>query len=137
MKLSIAYCRDLDYVVLNYLGGLQKMAKSSSTIELRYSLLSEEFTKAIGKKRTTDLKNAISKWTTDKAKKSADELTNLLIEALTTYWQKSKLKDFKKYEVTNVSDLIVDVVHRKGRPPNTIRLENIPKLKKELLKLAK
>lgn len=113
------------------------MAKSKSTIELRYSLLNEDFTKSIGKKRSTDLKNAIANWTNDKTKKKADELTNVYIESLLTYWQKTKLGDFKGKEVTKDSDLTVNIIYKKGRRPNAIQLENDVKLKKELLKLVK
>lgn len=113
------------------------MVKSKSPIELRYSLLNEEFTKTIGKTRTKQLKDAIVAWTGEKTKKTSDQLTSLYIESLTTYWSKSKLRDFKKYEVTRDSDLIVDLVHKKGKRPNSIRLEDDPKLKKELLKLLK
>ena len=111
------------------------MTNSKSTIELKYSLLSEEFTKAIGKTSTKKLKDAIEKWTANKTKKSADVLINLFIESLTTYWQKTKLKDFKGKEVTRDTDLIVDLVYKKGRKPNTIRLENDQKLKKEVTNL--
>ena len=111
------------------------MAKSESTIELKYSLLNQEFTTAIGKRRTTQLKDAISNWVKYKKKSNADALTDVYVQSLIAYWKKTKLKDFKKLEVMKDSDLIVDLVYKKGRKPNTIRLENNPVLKKDLLKI--
>jgi hypothetical protein len=113
------------------------MAKSKSTIELKYSLLNEEFTKVVGKKGSADLKNAIATWTTDKTKKNAYELTKVYIEAIIAYWQKTKLKDFKGLEVKKDSDLIVNLIYKKGRRPNAIQLDNDPKLKKRLIELVK
>lgn len=113
------------------------MAKTKSTIELKYSLLNEGFIKAIGKKRSIDLKNAVANWINDKSKKNADKLTNLFVESMVAYWQKTKLKDFKGLEVTKDSNLIVNLVYKKGRRPNAIQIENNPKLKKELLQILK
>ena len=119
------------------MGGSTKMAKSKSTIELKYSLRNEEFTTAIGKRRAIQLRDAISNWVKDKKKRNADALTDVYVQSLLAYWKKTKQKDLKKYEVTKDSDLIVDLVYKKGRKPNTIRLENNPVLKEELLKLHK
>ena len=111
------------------------MAKSKSTSELKYSLLNEKFTTVIGERRATQLRDAISNWVKEKKKRNADALTDVYVQSLIAYWKKTKLKDFKKYEVTKDSDLIVDLVYKKGRKPNTIRLENNPVLMKELLKI--
>lgn len=104
-------------------------------IELKYSLLNEIFTSTIGKRLTKNLQNAISRWIADKNDQNAKELIDLYVKSLSAYWKKTKLKDMHEVRINKDITLIVDLVYKKGRKPNSIRLENNPLLKDELLKL--
>jgi hypothetical protein len=111
--------------------------KIKSKVELKYSLLNEEFVSAIGKRLSKRLQDAIAKWKESKEKQTEAELIDAYVQSLVTYWKKSKLRDFKKYTLTKDIDLTVDLVYKKGRKPNSIRLQNNKNLKDELLKLDK
>ena len=107
--------------------------KKKLKIELKYSLLDDKFISTIGKRRTQKLKDAISNWKKNKSTQTADELTDIYIESLVSYWKKGKLKNFKDYELDGDFNLIVDLTYKKGRKPNTIRLDNNSSLKEQLL----
>ena len=111
--------------------------KPKPKIELKYSLLNEKFTSTIGKRLTQNLQNSILKWTKDKNDQNANELVELYVQSLSAYWKKTKLKDTREVQVDKDFNIIVDLVYKKGRKPNSIRLENNPLLKDELLKLHK
>ena len=110
-------------------------SKPKLKIELKYSLLNETFTSTIGKRLTSNLQNAISKWIKDKSDKNAKELIELYVQSLSTYWKKTKLKDMQDVQLVKDFNLIVDLVYKKGRKPNSIRLDDNTLLKEELLKL--
>ncbi len=113
------------------------MAKTKQKIKLKYSLLDEKFKTALGKRQTEKLQNAIADWKGEPDKKNEDALISAFMESLLAFWKKSKMKDFKGMELKKEFDLVVDLVHRKGRKPNTLQLDNNQVLKKELLKLLK
>ena len=115
------------------LKGRKKIIK----VVLKYSLLNDTFLSKIGKRLAIGLKDSISNWSRDKNQKNANELIQLFIQTLSTYWKKTKLEDFKEYELTNDFDLIVDLIYKKGRKPNTIQLKNNPAQKEALLELYK
>jgi hypothetical protein len=104
-------------------------------IELKYSLLNDQFTSTIGKRLTSNLQNSISKWTKDKNEQNAKELIELYGRSLSAYWKKTKLRDMQEVQLEKDFNLVVDLVYKKGRKPNSIRLDNNPLLKAELLKL--
>jgi hypothetical protein len=106
-------------------------------IELKYSLLIPKFQSTIGKTLSQKLKDSIASWKEKKDDKTADELVALYIQSLVSYWKKTKCKDFKDYDVGKDFNLIVDLVYKKGRKPNSIRLDNNPGLKRELSALLK
>ena len=109
--------------------------KPKPKIELKYSLLNDTFTSTIGKRLTQNLQNSISKWTKDKNDQNAKELIESYVQSLAAYWKKTKLKDTQQVQLDKDFNLVVDLVYKKGRKPNSIRLENNPLLKDELLKL--
>jgi hypothetical protein len=110
--------------------------RKTKDIHLKYSLLSEDFTSAIGKRRTQNLREAISNWTADKNDETAEQLIGAYVDSLVTYWKKTDLADIDSGQVKDGYELTVDLVYKKGRKPNTVRLENNPDLKKELRRLA-
>ena len=109
--------------------------KPKPTIELKYSLLNDTFTSTIGKRLTNNLHGSILKWTKDKSEQNATELVDLYIRSLSAYWKKTKFDDLSTCELDKDFNLIVDLVYKKGRKPNSIRLENNPLLKEELASL--
>lgn len=109
--------------------------KPKPKIELKYSLLNETFSSTIGKRLANNLQNSILKWTKDKNEQNAKALIDLFVQSLSTYWKKTKLKDVQEVDLEKELNLVVDLVYKKGRKPNSIRLENNPLLKDELLKL--
>ena len=109
--------------------------KSKPKIELKYSLLNEKFTSTIGKRLTKNLQNSISKWIKDKNDQNANELVELYVQSLITYWEKSKLRDVQEVQLNKDFNIVVDLIYKKGRKPNSIRLENNSHLKEELSKL--
>lgn len=111
--------------------------KTKSKVEVKYSLLNEQFVSVIGKRLLKRLQDAIVKWKESKEKQTEAEIIDAYVQSLVTYWKKSKLRDFKDYALTKKIDLTVDLVYKKGRKPNSIRLENNKKLKDELFKLVK
>ncbi len=110
------------------------MAKSK--IHLKYSLLSDDFRSAIGKRRTQKLREAISSWTADKNEATAGQLIAAYVDSLTAYWKKTRLADIDRDQAQDGYELIVDLVYKKGRKPNSVRLEDNPALKEELSQLA-
>ena len=116
---------------------MPKGRKKIIKVVLKYSLLNDTFLSKIGKRLAIGLKDSISNWTKDKNEKNANELIQLFIQTLSTYWKKTKLKDVSEYELTNNFDLVVDLVYKKGRKPNTIQLKNNPAQKEALLELYK
>jgi hypothetical protein len=106
------------------------------SIHLKYSLLSEEFRSTIGKRRAKRLRQAISTWTEDKSEENAAQLAETYIDSLSTYWKKTDLADVDREQAQDGYKLTVDLVYKKGRKPNTVRIEDNPKLKEELRHLA-
>jgi hypothetical protein len=106
------------------------------SIHLKYSLLSEEFRSTIGKRRSQKLREAITRWTEDKNEENAQELVQTYIDSLTTYWKKTGLADVDREQEQDGYRLTVDLVFKKGRKPNTVRIEDNPRLKEELRQLA-
>jgi len=80
-------------------------------------------------------RSVISKWTKDKNEQNAKALVDLFVQSLSTYWKKTKLKDVQEVDLEKDLNLVVDLVYKKGRKPNSIRLENNPLLKEEIGKL--
>lgn len=113
------------------------MAKTKQKIQLKYSLLDEKFKSALGKRQTEKLQKSIGDWKTDPNKKNEDELINTYIEALLSFWKKTKLRDFKDVELKKDFDLVVDLVYKKGRRPNTLRLDSNLVVKKALQNLIR
>ena len=111
--------------------------KKKPQIELKYSLLDPKFQSAIGKRLSQKLKDAIASWKENKDNKTAEELVALYIQSLVSYWKKSKLKDLKDFDFKGDFEITIDLVYKKGRKPNSIRLESNSALKEELLKLIK
>jgi hypothetical protein len=108
----------------------------NKSIHLKYSLLSEEFRSTIGKRRTQKLREAISRWTGDKNDENAKQLVETYIDSLTAYWKKTGLAHIDREQAQDGYRLIVDLVFKKGRKPNTVRIEDNPRLKEELQQLA-
>lgn len=109
--------------------------KPKPTIELKYSLLNDTFTSTIGKRLRNNLQGSISKWTKEKNDTNANELVELYVRSLSIYWKKTKFEDLSAYSLDKDFNLVVDLVYKKGRKPNSIRLENNPLLKEELVRL--
>jgi len=105
-------------------------------IHLKYSLLRDEFRSTIGKRRTRKLRGAISSWTEDKNQENAEQLVEAYVDSIAAYWKKTDLADVNREQARNGYHLTVDLVYKKGRKPNTVRLEDNPKLKEELHQLA-
>lgn len=105
-------------------------------IHLKYSLLSEEFRSTIGKRRVQKLRGAISKWTGDKNEENAEQLVEAYVDSLAAYWKKTDLSGVDREQAQDGYGLTVDLVFKKGRKPNTVRLEDNPSLKEELQQLA-
>jgi hypothetical protein len=116
---------------------MAKARKRKSRIELKYSLLDDKFVSTIGKTRTQKLKDSIFNWKKKQNKQAADELIDIYVQSLVSYWKKTKLKNFKKHELDGDFDLVVDLIYKKGRKPNTIRLDNNSLLKEQLLRQLK
>ena len=111
--------------------------KPKPKIELKYSLLNDTFTSTIGKRLTNNLQNSISKWTKDKTEQNANDLIAMYVQSLATYWKKTKLKNLKDYKLDKDFNLVVELVYKKGRKPNSIRLDNNQLLKEKLLEVRK
>jgi hypothetical protein len=110
------------------------MAKGQSrNIHLKYSLLSDEFRSTIGKRRAQRLREAISSWTGDK---NQEQLVETYIDSLAAYWKKTGLAGVDRNQARDGYRLTVDLVYKKGRKPNTVRIEDNPRLKEELRQLA-
>ena len=104
-------------------------------VSLKYSLLNDKFTDTVGKRLTSKLREAISSWTNEKNESNAEQLIDLYIQALSSYWKKTGLEDLNSDGLNKDLNLVVDLVYKKGRKPNSIRLDNNPALKKELLEV--
>ena len=110
--------------------------KPKPTIEHKYSLLNDSFTTTIGKRLTNNLHGSILKWTKDKNEKNAEELVELYVRSLSTYWKKTRCEDLSDYSLDKDFNVVVDLVYKKGRKPNSIRLENNLLLKEQLTNLG-
>jgi hypothetical protein len=106
------------------------------SIHLKYSLLSDEFRSTIGKRRAQRLRQAISNWTEDKTEETAGQLAETYIDSLAAYWKKTDLADVDREQARDGYGLTVDLVYKKGRKPNTVRMEDNPRLKEQLQQLA-
>jgi hypothetical protein len=89
----------------------------------------------IGKKRAARLREAIDTWTEDKDEQTASRLIESYVDSLVTYWSKTGMDDLHDIEPRRGMNVTVDLVYKKGRKPNSIRLENNPLLTKELTNL--
>ena len=116
---------------------MTKGRKTKVKVELKYSLLNEKFVSAIGERLLKRLRDAISNWKKNKEKQTEDELVEAYVQSLVAFWKKSKLKDLKNLDLKGDFDIIVDLIYKKGRKPNSIRLENNPALKEGLRNLIK
>ena len=105
-------------------------------IHLKYSLLSGEFRSTIGKRRAQRLREAISSWTEDKNDENAEQLVDTYVDSLAAYWKKTALADVDREQARDGYQLTVDLVYKKGRKPNTVRIEDNPMIKEELRQLA-
>ena len=101
-------------------------------IHLKYSLLSDEFRSTIGKRRSQKLREAISKWSGDKNEQNAEQLVEAYVDSLATYWKKTNLSDVDREQAQGGYRLTVDLVFKKGRKPNTVRIEDNPRLKERV-----
>jgi hypothetical protein len=114
---------------------MPKGRKKKKEVQLKYSLLNNGFVSAIGKRRTAQLREAIGTWTEDKNEQTADRLIRTYVDSLVAYWSKTGTGDLRDIESRPGMGVTVDLVYKKGRKPNSIRLENNPFLTEELTKL--
>ena len=111
-------------------------ARKKNEIHLKYSLVTDDFPSKIGKRMASSLRSAIDDWMETETIGAKQTLVETYISSLVAYWKKTKLQDIDTEDLSEEDDLIVDLVFKKGRKPNTIRLENNSDLKNELLALA-
>jgi hypothetical protein len=114
---------------------MPKRKEKSQEVHLRYSLLSENFQEAVGKRLVKKLERAITRWTSDKNDRTASELVDAYVESMASYWKRSDMHELEEHKPLNGFRLTVDLVYKRGRKPNTIRLEDNPRLKQQLKSL--
>jgi len=103
---------------------MPKTRKKKQNVQLKYSLLSDEFVSTIGRRRAAGLRQAIDTWTGDKSDTNAGVLVHAYVDSLVAYWSRTKLGDLQEFESDGDLEVTVDLVYKKGRKPNSIRLEN-------------
>ena len=109
------------------------MAKRTvKDLHLKYSLLQDDFASAIGKRRTQSFREAISTWSTNQTEENAKRLVEVYVDSVMAYWKKKALPRIDEKQTKGGLSVTVDVVYKKGRKPNTIRLEDNPTLKEHL-----